>query len=472
MTVPRKAQKSPTRETGNKSKPKRSGMMNPQTLAGLEPGQMAADPAPRGAGKLTAWKMASGNVMFHYRYTRPNGTRDRLPIGAFDPTGRLGLTLKDARDKAGELAKRYNSGDRDLRAAIEAEEAAKSAAKQAEGQADEARKAEAAATLGALTTAYADALEKQGKASARAVRSSLTKNVKDAHPKLWAKPAAKIDADDVLELIETLTTAGSPREAAKLRSYIRAAYAAAINARTKPGALPALRKLKLQTNPARDVGTVAGSTRTRDRALSVAELRAYWNRISALPEPARSALRFHVLTGGQRIEQLARATTADIDSDAHAILLLDPKGRRSEPRRHWVPLLPDAEECIEVMQKNRMGAFVWSVNGGESPVSESTLRDHFKSVSDAMLEAEEIAEKFTPGDIRRTVETRLAAKGVTLEVRAQLQSHGLGGVQARHYDRHDYADEKRAALEILREIVTSKPATVTKIGAKRNDTGH
>ena len=31
--------------------------------------------------------------------------------------------------------------------------------------------------------------------------------------------------------------------------------------------------------------------------------------------------------------------------------------------------------------------------------------------------------------------------------RAQLLSHGLGGVQNRHYDRHDYALEKRQALE-------------------------
>jgi hypothetical protein len=32
-------------------------------------------------------------------------------------------------------------------------------------------------------------------------------------------------------------------------------------------------------------------------------------------------------------------------------------------------------------------------------------------------------------------------------LRAQLQSHGLGGVQDAHYDRHDYMLEKRRALE-------------------------
>jgi hypothetical protein len=34
------------------------------------------------------------------------------------------------------------------------------------------------------------------------------------------------------------------------------------------------------------------------------------------------------------------------------------------------------------------------------------------------------------------------------DVRAQIQSHGLGGIQARHYDRHDYMPEKSAALSL------------------------
>ena len=54
-------------------------------------------------------------------------------------------------------------------------------------------------------------------------------------------------------------------------------------------------------------------------------------------------------------------------------------------------------------------------------------------------------------DLRRTCETMLAAMGVSSDVRAHLQSHGLGGVQTRHYDRHSYMDEKRKALELWEE---------------------
>jgi hypothetical protein len=51
--------------------------------------------------------------------------------------------------------------------------------------------------------------------------------------------------------------------------------------------------------------------------------------------------------------------------------------------------------------------------------------------------------------LRSGVETLLAAKGISREVRGQLQSHGLTGVQARHYDGHDCMREKRGALDRL-----------------------
>ena len=51
-------------------------------------------------------------------------------------------------------------------------------------------------------------------------------------------------------------------------------------------------------------------------------------------------------------------------------------------------------------------------------------------------------------DLRRTVETHMAALGISSDVLAQIQSHGLGGVQARHYGCHDYMPEKRAALQV------------------------
>jgi len=55
-------------------------------------------------------------------------------------------------------------------------------------------------------------------------------------------------------------------------------------------------------------------------------------------------------------------------------------------------------------------------------------------------------ETFDLRDVRRTVETMLAALRVSKDTRSQLLSHGISGVQSAHYDRHDYIEEKRAAL--------------------------
>jgi integrase len=74
---------------------------------------------------------------------------------------------------------------------------------------------------------------------------------------------------------------------------------------------------------------------------------------------------------------------------------------------------------------------------------------------------------FTAGDIRRTVETRLAAEGLSKDVRAQLQSHGLGGVQSRHYDRHDYLAEKREAMEALYRLLLGLSTEVTSIRKRK-----
>jgi hypothetical protein len=43
------------------------------------------------------------------------------------------------------------------------------------------------------------------------------------------------------------------------------------------GAHPDLRDLRITANPARDLVTIEGANNARNRALSLAELRAYWN---------------------------------------------------------------------------------------------------------------------------------------------------------------------------------------------------
>jgi hypothetical protein len=426
----------------------------------MAPGSWAADPAPRGEGVLQVRKLSDGATAYYFRYTAPDGERVRLPIGT-------ALTLSEARSEARTLSRRYQAGERDLRGALEAEQEQAERAKAAQRRATEAEALAKRATLGALLTGYVAHLRRDKKPSAGSVGKALERHVKTEWPALWDMPASAITADDLLPVIARLVDAGKFREASKLRSYIRAAFAAAIRARQDARGLAALRDLKITSNPARDLVTIEGASKARERALSVAELRAYWTRICALPGSPGALLRFHLLTGGQRVRQLARVTLTDYDTDAQTIRLRDTKGRRKVARNHDVPLIPAAQDALRIM-RHELGPYLFTLSHGATPAGYESLRDHLVIVRAAMHEAGELEKgDFTVGDLRRTVETRLAAAGLHKDARAQLQSHGLGGVQDRHYDRHEYANEKRAALETLYSIVTGKPAGVTTIKRKR-----
>jgi hypothetical protein len=77
----------------------------------------------------------------------------------------------------------------------------------------------------------------------------------------------------------------------------------------------------------------------------------------------------------------------------------------------------------------------------------------------------ESVEGFQLKRIRSGIETLLAAKGVSREVRGHLQSHGLTGVQARHYDGHDYMPEKLGAIDILvKEVCRAEPPNIANSG--------
>jgi integrase len=145
--------------------------------------------------------------------------------------------------------------------------------------------------------------------------------------------------------------------------------------------------------------------------------------------------------GGQRTDQLIRVTRADVDLNAKTIRLYDPKGRRQQPRVHVLPMTPTVLSIVRERIADGMApdARLFPVaNNGKRALSAVV-----GAISDGMKSPR---GTFQLRDIRRTCETMMAAIGVSKDIRAQIQSHGLGGVQALHYDRHDYAPEKSEAL--------------------------
>lgn len=447
-------------------------LLTPLALTDLAPGKWASDTSPdhaRGQGRLQARKTSKG-VAFYYRFTGTDGQSRRIALGTYDERGRRGgLSLAMARDRAGELTRRYRAGDRDLHLSLAEEIEARTIAR-AQRQAEQAAEAEArAGTLGVLLMGYRDHLEAQGKTvTARDVTSLFNRHVLAARPALWARPAREVTTEDVVALVARLREAGHKRSADKLRSFIRAAYALAAAGRESADVPAALVALGIRENPAAGVRAVKGSRGRRERTLSVAELRAYWRRARLLAPTDAALLTLHLLTAGQRVRQLARVQTADWDRDADVLTLRDPKGRREEPRLHFVPLLPDVVAAINTLTAPGAGPFLFTVDGGLSSATYDQLADRIARVADAMVAAGEVDSRFTAGDLRRSVETRLAALGVPQEVRAELLSHGLAGVQKQSYDRHTYLDEKRQALHLWLRMLSGEAATVTALPKRRS----
>ena len=105
-----------------------------------------------------------------------------------------------------------------------------------------------------------------------------------------------------------------------------------------------------------------------------------------------------------------------------------------------MPLIPEAAAALKKL--NPSGAFALSLDGGKTHLGERTLSNWAKAAAVGIAD-------FQTKRIRSGVETLLASARVSTDTRGRLQSHGISGVQARHYDGHDYMDEKREALETL-----------------------
>jgi len=412
-------------------------------------GAWLSEPSRRGKGVLQ-FRKQRGVVRAYIRYTRPDGSRDRLALGIWDRAGVDGLTLAEIDHSFSKWSRRYQDGERNLRVA---QEERQRTAEQARREAEEAAREKSSQTLGALCEAYADQLRHDQKVSHAEVRKRLQRHVRDKHPRLWATPAVDVMPEQVIDVMRGLVDRGKARTANLIRSYLRSAYRTAINARLSPKSRPALLAFNIKSNPVRDIAMAEDSGGVRDRVLSVAELRAYWGALKDFPAPAGAALRFHLMTGGQRFAQLRRATTKDIDHDARAIRLLDGKGRRRKPRLHWVPLVEPAEDAMAAMCPVRLGPYLFTLTQGQTPADRAALSRALKQIAEGMVADGRASALFSLGDVRRTVETVLSGAGISEEWRAHLQSHGLSGVQARHYDRHSYAPEKREAIETLRRII-------------------
>jgi integrase len=292
--------------------------------------------------------------------------------------------------------------------------------------------------------------------------------VSKAWPALAQTPANEITQDHVIDMLRRLTEQGKGRTSNKLRTYLRAAFQCAVDVRVTASIPVAFKAYDVKVNPAAQTRRDGRFDCADKRPLSADELRAYWRLIEKLPGMHGRCLRMHLLTGGQRIEQLIRLRWADVRADS--ITIYDTKGRPGRgARTHTVPIIKVAVRDLQGFE--RVGDHVFSTTKGVKPISGTTLSGWaLQVVGDAI-------EDFQLKRVRSGVETLLAANRISREIRGHVQSHGLTGIQARHYDGHDYMLEKREALEVLARELTGRTAAVKAAKPRRqasvpNSTAH
>ncbi len=383
------------------------------------------------------------------------GSTVRLTLGDVDD-----WELPDARKEARRLQTLIDRGldpreeKAGRKAAILAKREAAKAAKQAATDAPRY-------TLAALLDSYTEYLRAKGKTkSARDAASAFRCHLPAS---LTAQPAKDVTARELAAVIRVVHEAGKTRMAGVLRSYLSAAFNAARHAEFDPSLPAVLIGFDITANPAELVKSIPVGR--GDRVLSFAELGEYLTSLG--DDPTDCALRLALLAGGQRMAQVVRATVRDWDGTT--LRLTDPKGRRTRPREHLLPLAPLGAELVErLAARARLRGVPWLLSTTSGPLDPQTPGKRASEISARMG-----GDPFDLRDIRRTAETMLTARKVKKETLAQLLSHGISGVQAAHYDRHSYFDEKQAALLTWETHLTEAAANVVSLrrgGAQTSST--
>ncbi len=402
------------------------------------------------SGALQVRRQTNGAVTFYWRYSIGDAS-ERVAIGVYDSIAppkslqatKRGFSVTAAINAAQALAQEHHiNRDKGGRPAL-----VKAKADATRHDADQKLEA-SKQPMQSLLDQYCDHLESLGRTSHKDARSIFALHVVGPWPKIASLPANQVTGEQVADMMRRILESGKGRTANKLRSYVRAAYQTARASRSKASVPVAFKLFNVVNNPAADTEPDESQNKADKNPLSSTELRTYWNAIKPLPGFKGAVLRLHLLTGGQRIEQLVKIKTSEVTADA--IMLLDGKGRPGKSARpHSVPLTPQATAALK--QCNPQGIFALSTDDGETHLAATTL-------SRWAVDAAVSIPNFQAKRIRSGVETILAANRVNTEMRGRLQSHGISGVQSRHYDGHDYMGEKRSALITLFKLLDS-PAT-------------
>jgi integrase len=173
----------------------------------------------------------------------------------------------------------------------------------------------------------------------------------------------------------------------------------------------------------------------RDRILSDGEIKALWLACDSVGDPAGACVKTLLLTG-QRRSEVAGIRRSEISGDVWSLA----PSRTKNKQRHDIPLSAQALAIIEAMPE--IGDYVFT-SSGTAPLSHLART---KQLLDASMKPQ---TPWVLHDLRRTAASHMAKLGIRLPVIEKCLNHssgtfrGIVGV----YQRHDFAAEKRDALQ-------------------------
>jgi integrase len=301
-----------------------------------------------------------------------------------------------------------------------------------------------AETFKAAFDAYAD--DRLGKLRTGAVVKSIV--AKLAYPTWGDRPLREITRADGRELIRKVAQK-TPVNANRLLAYLKTFGTWAID------------EDLIENSPFASIKRpTSEKERARDRTLSDTEIRAIWHACDGLGVFGR-AFKVMLLTGQRRTE-VGAMRWSELNMRDRTWTL--PKARTKAKRGHEVPLSGAATEIIT--KEERLSDYVFTgrrrpVEGAEGDLRYGAISGWGKAKESldraAAVKAREIAEEIGDDDagvvqpwhlhdLRRTCATRLGKLGISRVVIAKVLNHAIPGVTST-YDHHDYAAEKRQALD-------------------------
>lgn len=427
--------------------------VNDQRLRGMKDGGTLTESLPgRGTGSILFKKVGAVTTAY-YRWNL-NKKPGQLSIGQYASTpSSPGLRLTDIRAEATRLAQilleHGNLKDYLARQKLDQEAAEKAA--QAESNIGSFRD---------LLNNYTEDLKQRKRVKAPTVARMFEMHVCEPFPDLAAKPAREITAFDIAKIIQRVL-ASKPRPRGKnnstnapvtsmrstadtLHTYLCAAFEVA-----KTSAVSLERKIEdpkhfgIVHNVAATVGALENVYQGDTESLQQHELGELLRHFNTLPERQRAIALAPIYLGGQRLKMLASVEWKHAYKDG--ILMIDRKGK-GKPRKHYLPLTHRIKEILDPLFQLRLSEFgPFSLT--EKPVSADYMSKYYSDAGKALSDAG-LTRYFSWKNVRVSAETMLAGLGVNEEIRGHLLSHGKSGVQAKHYDRNTYLNEKTEALEL------------------------